>query len=113
MFAGDQQALRIATSLLDDERLSELPFTHQSFVCMPLMHAEDLASQDRCIREFQRLQALSPPSLAKGFANNVDYGERHRAIVERFGRFPHRNAILGRASTEQELEFLKQPGSSF
>lgn len=113
MFASDPEALRIAAALLEDERLSDVPLTHQTFVCMPLMHAEDLDTQDRCIREFERLQASAPASFTKGFANNVEYGRRHRAIIERFGRFPHRNAILGRESTAEELEFLKQPGSSF
>ncbi len=64
--------------------------------------------QHECVRLYTRLAALDPEQ-----ASGLDYAERHRAIIERFGRFPHRNAILGRQSTPEEIEFLKTPGSGF
>jgi uncharacterized protein (DUF924 family) len=70
---------------------------------MPFMHAEDLAAQEEGVQLFEKL----------GDNDSLDYMKRHRDIIARFGRFPHRNAILGRPSTEEEQEFLKQPGSSF
>ena len=71
-------------------------------VYLPFEHSERLADQDRACE------------LMKGFdAEQHDYAERHREIIRRFGRFPHRNAILGRESTPEEIEFLKQPGSGF
>ena len=70
---------------------------------MPLMHSENLADQDRCVALFQAL----------GRPNELRYAKQHRDIIRRFGRFPHRNQLLERASTPEEREFLSQPGSSF
>ena len=70
---------------------------------MPFQHSEDAADQARSIELFTAL----------GNELNLDFALRHRAIIDRFGRFPHRNAVLGRASTGEELAFLKEPGSSF
>ena len=86
-----------------------------SFLLMPFMHGEDLALQQRALDGFAKLRdAATDDKLAPDFDNSDDV---RRActwqIIERFGRFPHRNAILGRASTPEEAEFLKQPGSSF
>ena len=77
------------------------------------MHAEDRARQQQCLTLLQELEAEAPEDLRPTFANNVKYAKAHQAIVERFGRFPHRNEMLGRASTDEEREFLTQPGSSF
>lgn len=103
MFASDPRALEIALEGLtrgDDRALSP---AERPFLFMPLMHAEDRAAQDRCVELFAAL----------GGEQGLDFAEQHRAIVQRFGRFPHRNAILGRTSTPEEVEFLAQPGSSF
>jgi uncharacterized protein (DUF924 family) len=103
MFASDPQALQLALEGLargDDRALSE---AERSFFYMPLMHAEDRAVQDRCVELFRAL----------GIENNLKFAVMHRDIVQRFGRFPHRNAVLGRTSTPEEVEFLAQPGSSF
>jgi uncharacterized protein (DUF924 family) len=70
---------------------------------MPLMHSEDLAIQDMSLPLFE----------IHTNARTLDYAQRHRDIIARFGRFPHRNAILGRPSSSEETEFLTQPGSSF
>jgi uncharacterized protein (DUF924 family) len=106
-FAQDAHALACANEALargDDHGL--LPVQRQ-FVYMPLEHSESLADQDRCVRLMESLEAFEE---TRGLA---EWAEKHRAIVRRFGRFPHRNAVLGRATTPEEAEFLKQPGSGF
>jgi uncharacterized protein (DUF924 family) len=71
-------------------------------------HAEDLAAQEEALRLFGRLEQEAP-----ALAGYADHARRHHAAIRRFGRFPHRNAVLGRVSTAQEIEFLKEPGSAF
>lgn len=83
---------------------SQLKEIERMFLYMPLEHSEDLKDQQDCVR----LMAALPSA-----AEYLSYAEGHRDVIARFGRFPHRNAVLGRESTEEELEFLKQPGSSF
>jgi uncharacterized protein (DUF924 family) len=73
------------------------------FFYLPFEHAEDAAAQARCVA---LMAALADPGLVK-------WAGAHKAVIDRFGRFPHRNAILGRSSTVEELEFLTGPGSSF
>lgn len=113
-FAQDGLARAAATKAFDagDDRV--LSPIEVSFLLMPFMHGEDLALQRRCIEGFEKLRdAATDPKLRDNFASSADFGKKHEVIIERFGRFPHRNAILGRASTPEETEFLKQPGSSF
>jgi len=105
-FAGDALALREALALLDSGVAFE-PLA-QWFVLLPLEHAEDLVLQDRSVQEFERLAARDV-----GLAGALDYAHRHREVIARFGRYPHRNALLGRESTAEELAFLAQPGSGF
>ena len=102
-FAGDLRARRIAAFALarGDERA--MSPRHRVFLYLPFEHSEDMADQERSLALFATLDD----------ANAYDYAVRHRDIVARFGRFPHRNAALGRASTPEEIEFLKTPGSSF
>lgn len=78
------------------------------FLYMPLMHAESVEHQERCVVLIEKLAQLET-----SLAQNVSYAERHRDIVVRFGRFPHRNDILQRESSQEEIDFLKEPGSSF
>jgi uncharacterized protein (DUF924 family) len=102
-FAGDAQALALARRMVaegDDQRVSRV---RRAFVYLPFEHAEDPAAQREAMRLYQAL----------GDAESLDWARKHFEIVERFGRFPHRNAVLGRASTPEEIEFLKQPGSRF
>lgn len=114
MYAGDARAQAVSLRLLGDEtKLDRLPYTYRSFLCMPLMHAEDLGLQERSVREFERLLETAPLALREGLAAALDYAKRHRDIVARFGHFPHRNRILGRPTSAEEAEFLKTPGSSF
>lgn len=80
---------------------------------MPLQHAEDLAMQQQAVRCFKQLVEEVPTALKEIFVGCLDYAVAHRDIIARFGRFPHRNPILGRVSTREEIAFLQQPGSSF
>ena len=107
-FAGDAQALELAIALTQDGQDQQLEPTLRAFVYMPFEHAEDLAMQARAVELFQLLT-----QSREGFESMLDYAQRHQEVIARFGRFPHRNAILGRDSTPEELAFLQQPGSRF
>ena len=107
-FAGDPQALELAIALTQDGQDQQLEPTLRAFVYMPFEHAEDLAMQARAVELFQLLT-----QSREGFESMLDYAQRHQEVIARFGRFPHRNAILGRDSTPEELAFLQQPGSRF
>jgi len=113
MYAYDAQALAAArqgVAKCDDKTLA---YDERLFLYMPFQHSEDLADQELCIALFERMcEGLSGDRLKRA-QDNVGYARRHHDIVKRFGRFPHRNAILRRASTPEEAEFLTQPGSSF
>lgn len=113
MYAGDERALRHACAAIDASEDAQLAFNERLFLYLPLEHAEDLEMQERCVQLFGRLLEEAPASHAGTAKLYVDYAVRHRDIVARFGRFPHRNAILGRTSTPEEIAFLEQPGSSF
>jgi uncharacterized protein (DUF924 family) len=107
-FAGDSQALALAVALTQAGQDQQLPPMLRAFAYLPFEHAEDLAMQARAVELFQLLSQAQP-----GFESMLDYAQRHQEVIARFGRFPHRNAILGRPSTPEEVEFLHQPGSSF
>lgn len=83
------------------------------FFYLPLEHSEDPDDQHRCVTLFRELAAEVSAELKPAFDGFVDFALRHKVIIDRFGRFPHRNRILGRRSTLDELEFLQQPDSSF
>ncbi len=97
----------------------QLPPMQRLFFYMPLEHSEELEHQEHCVELMRALAAdvaAEPgvePGRRDGFAGFIDNAVAHRNIVARFGRFPHRNALLGRESSAEEIEFLKQPGSSF
>jgi uncharacterized protein (DUF924 family) len=113
-FANDERALAVALEGIEQGELAQLCPMQRYFLIMPTMHAEDLAAQEHGIRLFDELvKSTEDPGLGRRFAGAADFARRHRDIVARFGRFPHRNASLGRASTPEETEFLSQPGSSF
>lgn len=113
-FAQDALARDISLQAFaagDDEVLTPIEV---SSLLMPFMHAEELELQQRCIDGFAKLRdATTDEGLHANFARSFEYGNQHKVIIERFGRFPHRNAIVGRTSTADEAEFLTQPGSSF
>jgi uncharacterized protein (DUF924 family) len=101
-FAADALALEAAKHALARGYERGLPQVEQLFVYLPFEHSESLADQELACE------------LMKNFEKEqLDYALRHREIIRRFGRFPHRNAVLGRSSTAEELEFLKTPGSGF
>jgi len=83
------------------------------FLYLPLMHAEDRALQQRSVALFEALAAVAEPALAEALGQAADFARRHRDVIARFGRFPHRNEALGRASTREEIAFLAEPGSRF
>ncbi len=102
-FACDALALGLARELVTLGQDSELPTPHKAFAYMPYMHSEALAAHE------EALPLFSQP----GLENNLHFLHRHTEIIRRFGRYPHRNAVLGRDSTPEELAFLQQPGSAF
>lgn len=106
-FAGDALALQVAENTVsrgDDVRLIPV---ERWFLYMPFEHAESAPSQARSLELFTRLRDET------GLADPLDWARRHAEVIRRFGRYPHRNAILGRRSTQEEVEFLAQPGSAF
>ena len=105
--ATDEKALETATDAVERALDRELPAFQRMFLYMPFMHSEGVEEQRRSVELFGRL-ADEP-----GAPDVTEYAVGHREIVERFGRFPHRNAILGRETTPEEAEFLTRPGSSF
>jgi uncharacterized protein (DUF924 family) len=105
-FAGDARAQRLVLQTLAAGEDLELPWAGRVFLYMPLMHAETLALQDECVARFTRLQADAPDSLKQRLQGNLDFARQHRAIIARFGRFPYRNAALGRDDTAEEQDFL-------
>lgn len=100
MYAGDKKSVEIAKRAIargDDQRF---PLEERRWFYMPFMHSEDLADQERCVELFRKAHIKS----------QIPYAEDHAQIIRRFGRFPHRNAILGRAPTEEELAYLAGGG---
>ena len=117
-FATDEHALEISLRTQERGLDAKLTFIERYFLEMPMMHAESREVQRRSVTAFMRLveeatNAGEPESIVKMLRSAHEYAVRHAEIVERFGRFPHRNTILGRTSTGDEIEFLRQPGSSF
>ncbi|HSU23264.1 MAG TPA: DUF924 family protein [Variovorax sp.] len=102
-FAADPMALVLAQEAVAAGHDLALPPERRVFLYMPFMHSESRRVHEEAERLFTAL----------GIQNNLDFERRHKAIIERFGRYPHRNAILGRVSSDEELAFLKTPGSSF
>lgn len=112
-FAGDARALAATLDGLERRDDLSLPLDERAFLYMPLMHSEDLELQDRSVALFTALERDTPAARAELASERTRFAERHRDIIRRFGRFPHRNAALGRPSTPEEAEFLKQPDSGF
>lgn len=102
-FATDAQALALAKQAIAEGVDAKLSPEQRAFIYMPFQHAEDAADQARLVELFTAL----------GNKLNLDFAVRHKEIVDRFGRFPHRNEILARKTTDAEAAFLKEPGSSF
>ncbi|MDP3822807.1 MAG: DUF924 family protein [Burkholderiales bacterium] len=107
-FAGDKRALAAAMAMVGSRQDETLLPVQRVFVYLPFEHAEGMGMQEEALRLFSRLVVEAP-----ALQGMLDYAQRHHDVVQRFGRFPHRNEILGRQSTSDEIEFLKQPGSRF
>ena len=113
MYALDPLALRACEEGRTIGHDQELPVDCQAFFYMPLMHSESLTDQQRSVTLYEELGQGRVDLPAKRAAGNLKAARAHLKIIERFGRFPHRNEILERQSTDDELAFLQQPGSSF
>ena len=113
MHTGDARARDAAADGIERGMDRALAHHERSFFYMPLMHSETLADQDRCVELVTRWRDEASGHWRERVVKFLPYAEQHRDIVRRFGRFPHRNEILGRASTPEELAFLTRPGSSF
>ncbi len=106
-FSGDARAQALARDALQQAWDLALPGAGAVFLYMPLMHAEDLALQDQCVSCFEALLTRSPTERQQDLQGNLAFARQHRDILARFGRFPHRNAALGRPDSVQEAEFLR------
>jgi uncharacterized protein (DUF924 family) len=102
-FATDGMALVLAQEAIHVGADHEMPVARRAFVYMPCMHSESRVIHVDAERLFRQ----------SGLERNYDFELKHKAIIDRFGRYPHRNAVLGRESTPEEIGFLQQPGSSF
>ena len=102
-FAADQLALGLAQEAVAAQAAAALEPRHRAFLYMPYMHSESRRIHEIAVELFSE----------GGMESNLDFELRHKAIIDRFGRYPHRNAALGRASSQEEIDFLKTPGSSF
>lgn len=108
-FEGDRAALTTAYDALDRGYDQQVLPVERMFFYLPLEHSENLADQERSVELVRSLHATQPEK----FESTLDYALRHRDVIQRFGRFPHRNQVLGRETTPEEAEFLQQPGSRF
>lgn len=102
-FAYDDLALQVAAEGIAKGFDQMLEIDQKAFFYMPYMHSEEMAEHEKAVVLFSQ----------PGLENNLDFELKHKSIIERFGRYPHRNAALGRESTPAEIAFLKEPGSSF
>ncbi len=114
-FSQDKLALNIALTGLEMDLDAGLHPFERIFYYMPLMHSEDPQIQSLSLKCFVNLENEypEPPELHEKLHGSREYAQKHARIIERFGRYPHRNEILGRESTKEEKEFLSEPGSSF
>jgi len=113
MFEADRQALAAAVEGVARHDNIGLSVNERSFLYMPFMHSEEIGMQDRSVALFTELAADAPSELRGSLTAAVQYAQKHRDIIARYGRFPHRNTALGRESTPAELAFIAEPGSAF
>lgn len=112
-FATDAAAVAVCKRGLERDYLAQLHPTEQVFFIMPLSHSEQRVDQDRCAELFDELIASCPDELREHLALGAEFARQHCAVIQRFGRFPHRNAVLGRASTAAEVAFLRDEAESW
>ena len=112
-FAYDSAAVEISREAVSRRVDRELHPLQAVFLYLPFEHAENLDLQNHCVSLFQQLMERAPDPLMNSFASFLGYAERHHVVIEKFGRFPHRNDILGRRSTAEEIEYLRAGGDTF
>ena len=112
-FAYDQQARPISSTMIEKSLFQVLTPVEQVFVFLPFEHSETLSDQSLSVQLYDTLLQQAPQSCQSFLENALDYARRHHSIIKRFGRFPHRNAALGRESTEEEKSFLVAGGDTF
>jgi len=116
MFTFDGRALDLSVKTIEEQRDKELMLIERVFLYMPLQHSEDIRWQERSLKQFQLLideSQLINPANTSYYKHTFDYARRHYEIIKRFGRFPHRNVLLNRSSSQEEAAFLSQPGARF
>lgn len=112
-YAFDSDGVRVALTAIEQGFDRELHAVEAVFLYLPLEHSEDREMQERCVELFRALMGRAPVELRKPFQGYLDYALRHQRVIEQFGRFPHRNALLGRAASREEEDFLASGGDSF
>jgi len=112
-FAYDDKARQFCMDGLALGADQAVPLIQRVFFYLPLEHAEDREMQVRSVEMYEQLLADAPESSKNDYANYLDFAVRHKMIIDRFGHYPHRNEILARSSTHEEIAFLEEPGSSF
>jgi uncharacterized protein (DUF924 family) len=112
-FAGDEQALGLALSGMQSAADAALNPVERIFFYMPLQHSELLEVQEESVAAYKRLANEAPETIRDVFRGCVGFAERHREVIRRFGRFPHRNALLGRPSTPDEQAYMREGGETF
>ncbi|MFZ5895472.1 MAG: DUF924 family protein [Myxococcota bacterium] len=116
MYDCDPLALMVASRAIRDKRYAELPLVHQMFLRVPFMHIENLTIQQFMLGQFKTLAEQSEtrsPHNVQFFRFALRFAERHLEVIQKYGRFPHRNVILGRTPTPQELEYMQGDDPGF
>jgi uncharacterized protein (DUF924 family) len=111
-FAGDARAMQVADKAIEAGQDRHFTFPRRRFFYLPFEHSEDPRDQDRSVALFEELAAAVPDEHRVDALEQLDYAHRHRVIIRRFGRYPHRNATLGRECTPEEAAFLTGPDSA-
>jgi uncharacterized protein (DUF924 family) len=109
----DLRAQQLALWGIEEGFDRQLPAIQRVFAYIPLEHAEDARLQQRCVALFEALRRDVPSEDHDQYTEYLDYARKHQTVIGRFGRFPHRNAVLGRTSTPEELAYLAEPGAGF
>ena len=112
-FANDALALSLTKDALSKGEDAGLSEVERIFLYLPLEHSEDMADQDLSVHKYTELAEDARPAFKALCENTLDYAIRHRDVIDQYGRFPHRNAILKRTNTDAETDYLSQPGAGF
>ncbi len=112
-FAQDSLALELCLQGINAGIDLKLGLVQRLFFYLPLEHSESMSLQDRSVEVYRQLCEAASGDVQNKLRGNLEYAIKHHEVIEKFGRFPHRNKILGRVSTAEEIEFLQQPGSHF